>query len=86
MKATYGPHDSTVLIKKLNPDVINLGNFSNGSTEKELKALAVVSRHVSDLPKHPYLLAYADIVLAGGKINMVTRYLSQGSLQDSIVE
>ena len=44
--------------------------------------MAAVSRHVSDLPKHPNLLAYADIVLAGGKINLVTTYFKQGNLQD----
>jgi len=34
------------------------------------------------LPKHNGLLSFTDVVLAGGQINMVTRFFKSGNLQE----
>lgn len=48
----------------------------------DLDALDLVSRFVSSIPEHSALLPYGDIVLAGGKINLIYPFLKLGSVRD----
>ena len=48
----------------------------------DLDALDLVSRFVSSIPEHSALLHYGDIVLGGGKINLIYPFLKLGSVRD----
>ena len=43
-----------------------------------------MAKHVASLPTHASLLPCLDIVLAGGKINLLYPYRKQGSIKESM--
>ena len=70
------------MIHYIEPSSLELPDTYPRNQFNDLDALDLVSRYMCSLPEHSSLISYADIVLAGGKINLLYPHLKLGSVRD----